>query len=62
LPSVPDDYHGRLRALRQRLVLSQSELAQQIGAANKAVIYQWESRKRRPSPVLWKRVVDLEHR
>jgi len=30
------------------------------GAAGKAVIYQWESRKRTPSPVLWQRIRELE--
>jgi DNA-binding transcriptional regulator YiaG len=39
--------------------LSQSAFAQRIGAANKAVVYQWESRKRTPSPVLWQRVLAL---
>jgi hypothetical protein len=35
-------------------------LAQRIGGAGKAVIYQWESRKRTPSPVLWQSVLRLE--
>jgi DNA-binding transcriptional regulator YiaG len=34
-------------------------LAERVGAANKAVVYQWESRRRRPSPVLWQRVQTL---
>jgi DNA-binding XRE family transcriptional regulator len=50
LPTVPHDYDRRLRALRRRLRLTQGGLAQRIGAAGKAVIYQWESRKRTPSP------------
>ena len=29
------------------------------GAAGKAVIYQWESRKRQPSPVFWTRIDQL---
>jgi ribosome-binding protein aMBF1 (putative translation factor) len=45
LPSVPEDYDKRLR--------------RRIRAANKAVVYQWESRKRTPSPVFWKRVEAL---
>jgi len=55
----PPDYDRRLVQLRERLSLSQSQLAQRIGAAGKAVIYQWESRKRRPSPLLWQRVEAL---
>ncbi len=60
LPSVPGNYDGRLRALRRTLRVTQQELARRIGAAGKAVIYQWESRKRTPSPVLWQRVLELE--
>jgi DNA-binding transcriptional regulator YiaG len=59
LPKVPDDYDEHLRALRRRLRLTQDALARQIGAAGKAVVYQWESRKRSPSPVLWERVEAL---
>jgi DNA-binding transcriptional regulator YiaG len=59
LPTVPDDYHDRLRDLRRRMRLTQDGLARRIGAAGKAVIYQWESRKRMPSPVLWARVEAL---
>ena len=59
LPSVPRDYDARLKRLRRRLRLTQHDLARRIGAANKAVVYQWESRQRRPSPVFWKRVEAL---
>ena len=58
-PSVPRDYDARLKRLRRRLRLTQHELARRVGAANKAVVYQWESRKRTPSPVFWKRVEAL---
>ena len=57
--AAPDDWADRLRKLRQRLCLSQRMLATQIGAANKAVVYQWESGRRRPSAVLWQRVEHL---
>ena len=60
LKAVPDDYDGRLRRLRQQLQVSQADLADRIGAAGKAVVYQWESRKRTPSPVLWQRVLELK--
>ena len=62
LPTVPHNYDQQLRALRRRLRLTQAGLARGIGAAGKAVIYQWESRKRTPSPVLWKRVLQLQRR
>jgi DNA-binding transcriptional regulator YiaG len=60
LPTVPNNYHQQLRVLRRRLRLTQDGLARRIGAAGKAVIYQWESGKRTPSPVLWQRVLQLE--
>ena len=31
-----------------------------IGAASKAVAYQWEARKRCPSLVFWCRIMDLD--
>ena len=60
LPTVPNNYDQQLRILRRRLQLTQAGLARRIGAAGKAVIYQWESRKRKPSPVLWQRVLTFE--
>lgn len=56
LPSVPGDYDQQLKRLRSQLRLSQQALAQHIGAAGKVVVYQWESRKRTPSPVFWQRI------
>ena len=60
LPEIPEDYDERLRALRRRLGLTQGALAERIAAAGKAVVYQWEARKRRPSPVFWQRIRRLE--
>ena len=57
---VPADYAPMLVGLRLRLGLSQQQLATRVGAASKAVIYQWESGKRRPSPVFWLRVERLQ--
>jgi DNA-binding transcriptional regulator YiaG len=62
LPTVPPDYDQQLRALRRRLRLTQDALARRIGAAGKAVVYQWESRKRTPSPVFWRRILHVGHR
>jgi DNA-binding transcriptional regulator YiaG len=56
LPPVPADYDARLKHLRRRLRMTQDDLARRIGAANRAVVYQWESRQRTPSPVFWKRL------
>ncbi len=58
---VPSDYAERLKTLRGRLGVSQKGLAERIGAAGKAVVYQWEAGMRRPSPVFWGRIETLEH-
>ena len=57
--SVPDDYDVQIRALRRARGVSQGQLATLVGAARKAVVYQWESRKRTPSPVFWQRIAAL---
>ena len=54
--SVPSDYDAQIRALRCARGLSQAQLATLVGAAHKAVVYQWEARKRTPSPVFWQRI------
>jgi hypothetical protein len=51
--TVPSNYAASLVCLRHRLGLSQRQLAARVGAASKAVVYQWESGKRIPSPVFW---------
>ena len=57
--SVPSDYDAQIRALRRAHGLSQGQLATLVGAARKAVVYQWEARKRTPSPVFWQRITAL---
>ena len=57
--AVPQDCDRRIRQLRHDLRLSQADLAVLIGAANKAVVYQWESAKRLPSPIFWQRLQAL---
>ena len=57
--SVPDDYDVRIRAVRRSLGLSQARFATRVGAAWKAVVYQWEARKRTPSPLFWQRITAL---
>ena len=56
---APPDWAPRLLRIRHELGLTQARLADQIGAAGKAVVYQWESGKRKPSPMLWGRIEDL---
>ena len=58
--SVPNDYDAQIRALRRARGLSQAQLATLVGAAHKAVVYQWEARKRTPSPLFWQRLAALQ--
>ena len=60
--SVPENYDVQIRALRCARGLSQAQLATLVGAAHKAVVYQWEARKRTPSPLFWQRLAALQHR
>ena len=60
--SVPRDYDAQIRALRRARGLSQGQLATLVGAAHKAVVYQWEARKRTPSPLFWQRLTALHRR
>ncbi len=57
--SVPRDYAEQIRALRRARGLSQAQLATLVGATRKAVVYQWETGKRMPSPVFWRRLAAL---
>ena len=57
--SVAEDYDVQIRALRRARGLSQAQLATLVGAAHKAVVYQWEARKRTPSPLFWQRLTAL---
>ena len=57
--SVPDDYDVQIRALRRARGVNQVQLATLVGAARKAVVYQWEARKRCPSSVFWQRITVL---
>ena len=54
--SIPSDYPAQIRAIRHRLGLSQTRLAALVGAAQKAVVYQWETARRCPSPIFWERI------
>ena len=58
--SVPEDYDVQIKGLRRHLDISQAGFARLVGAAGKAVVYQWEARKRTPSPLFWQRVHELQ--
>jgi DNA-binding XRE family transcriptional regulator len=59
-PDVPADYDRQLIELRSRCRFSQAQLAVAVGAAGRAVVYQWESRRRVPSPILWGKILKLQ--
>lgn len=59
LATVPPDYDRELRHLRSRFRVSQAQLAAAIGAAGKAVVYQWEARKRTPTPFFWLKILQF---
>jgi len=48
---VPQNCARRILTIRTQLEFTQAQLAEHVGAASKAVVYQWESGKRKPSPV-----------
>lgn len=60
--TVPANHAAELVGLRCRLGVSQQQLADKVGAASKAVVYQWESGRRKPSPVFWLRIMRLQRR
>jgi DNA-binding transcriptional regulator YiaG len=60
--TVPSNYGATLVGLRHRLRLSQQQLAAKVGAASKAVVYQWETGRRKPSPVFWLRIEQLQRK
>ena len=60
--SVPVNFAAQLIGLRRRLGISQAQLAAKVDAASRAVVYQWESGKRKPSPVFWLRITQLQRR
>ena len=60
LPKIPDNYDLHLVGLRSRFGMTQTGLARAIGASGKAVIYQRERRRPKPSAALWLRVEQLK--
>jgi DNA-binding transcriptional regulator YiaG len=57
--TIPSDCADRIRQMRLDLGLTLGQFATRVGAARKAVVYQWESGKRCPSPVFWQRIQQL---
>ncbi len=56
---VPEEYPERLRSLRSRLGLTQTQLANLLGVSF-ATVNRWENRKAKPTLVAWLQVVRAE--
>ena len=58
-PRLPADYPSRVRSIRERLDLTQVQLAERIGVSF-ATVNRWENGQTRPSRLAWRQILDLE--
>lgn len=58
-PQIPDDYPHRIRALRDRLALTQARMAGLMGVSF-ASVNRWENGQTRPSALAWLRLLEAE--
>ncbi|QOJ18489.1 MAG: DUF3883 domain-containing protein [Phycisphaeraceae bacterium] len=58
-PEIPSDYPTRVRRLRDRLGLTQVELASRLGVAF-ATVNRWENGQTSPSPLSWQQLVRMD--
>src|SRR5688572_21033520 len=56
---VPDDFAGQTKRLRQRLGLTQAELASRLGLSF-ATVNRWENGQSTPSPLAWFQLLKLD--
>ena len=56
---IPDDWSVRVKDLRERLGLTQAEMAERIGVSF-ATVNRWENGQSRPRRLAWRRIADLE--
>src|SRR5262245_46936498 len=56
---IPMDFSGRVRAVRKRLNLTQTQLAKQIGVSFCAV-NRWENGQAKPTRLAWQQILDFE--
>ena len=56
---IPDDCPVRVKDLRERLGLTQTQMAERIGVSF-ATVNRWENGQSRPRRLAWRRIVDLE--
>ena len=58
-PALPADYPARVRSVRERLELTQAQLAERIGVSF-ATVNRWENGQNRPARLAWRQILDLE--
>ena len=57
--SLPADYPERIKRLRQRLGLTQVELAGRLGVSF-TTVNRWENKQTQPSPLAWERLQRMD--
>ncbi|GJQ28345.1 MAG: helicase [Phycisphaerae bacterium] len=58
-PEIPSDYPNRVKRLRDRLGLTQVELASRLGVAF-ATVNRWENGQTSPSPLSWQQIMRMD--
>src|SRR5262245_11530917 len=56
---VPEDYSVRVRSLRGRIELTQTQLAKRIGVSF-ATVNRWENGQSKPTRLAWQQLLDLK--
>ena len=57
--AVPPDYASRVRSVRGRLDMTQTQFAARIGVSF-ATVNRWENRQTTPTRLAWRQILDLE--
>ena len=57
--TIPQDYPERVKNLRERLGLTQTQMAERIGVSF-ATVNRWENSQSKPTRLAWRGIVDLE--
>ncbi|MYN67298.1 MAG: DUF3883 domain-containing protein [Acidobacteria bacterium] len=58
-PTLPADYPSRVKSVRERLDLTQVQLAERIGVSF-ATVNRWENGQTKPARLAWRQIIDLE--
>ena len=57
--TLPADYPSRIKSIRERLDMTQVQLAQHIGVSF-ATVNRWENAQTKPARLAWRQILDLE--